>query len=117
MLATWVFNAMSSCCLDEWRLVVVELDASEEVNDDAWSSLYDSGTGNSPMGWLHTKLNPLASLLEHPLWRLVGSVEEAAAHQISGGGHSEQASHSEQATRWSMATVSTAARKQAALWR
>jgi hypothetical protein len=29
---------MSPCCLDEWKLVVVELDASAEVDGGAWSS-------------------------------------------------------------------------------
>jgi hypothetical protein len=74
MLATWAFNGMSSCCFDELRLVVVEVDGG------VWSSLCGGGTSNSPMGRLHTKLTALACLLEHPLWRLAGSVEVAAAN-------------------------------------
>jgi hypothetical protein len=85
MLATWAFNGMSSCCFDELRLVVVEVDGG------VWSSLCGGGTSNSPMGRLHTKLTALACLLEHPLWRLAGSVEVAAARWLGGGGRGERA--------------------------
>ena len=77
-IVTWAFNAMSSCCLDEWRLVVVELDDGAEVDGDAWSLSCGSGKGNSPTGRLHTKLTPLTR-----------SVEAAATRQIGGGGRGE----------------------------
>jgi hypothetical protein len=37
-LATCAFNAISPCYLDEWRLIVAELDAGAEVGSGAWSS-------------------------------------------------------------------------------
>ena len=45
----------------------------------------------------HTNLIPLTCLLEHPLWRLAGSVEAAATRQLSGGGDGERAGSSEEA--------------------
>jgi len=75
-LATWVFNEMSSYCLDEWRLVVVELHVCAEVDGGAWCSSCGSGASNSSTGRLHTKLTPLC--------RLDG--EATAARQSGGGG-------------------------------
>jgi hypothetical protein len=65
MLATWAFNAMSSCCLNEYRLVIVELNADTEVDGGAWSSSWGSSVGNSLTGQLHTMLT-LSFLLEYP---------------------------------------------------
>jgi hypothetical protein len=42
----------------------------------------------------HTNLVPLACFLEHPLWRLSGSVEATAARQLGGGGRGERAGRS-----------------------
>jgi hypothetical protein len=36
--ATCPCTAISLFCLDEWRLIVAELDIGAEVGDDAWSS-------------------------------------------------------------------------------
>ena len=36
-LTKYTFSIASTCCLDEWRLVVAELDAGEEVGGSAWS--------------------------------------------------------------------------------
>jgi hypothetical protein len=70
--ATWAFNAMSSCYLDEWRLVVVELDGG------TWSSSCASDAGNSPTGRLHTKLNPPP--------RLFAGASVVEACRLGGGG-------------------------------
>jgi hypothetical protein len=39
MLVTCAFSVMSPCCLDEWRLVVADLDAGREVGGSTRSSL------------------------------------------------------------------------------
>jgi hypothetical protein len=36
----------------------MDLDTGTEVDGGAWSSSCGSGVGNSPIGWLHTKLTP-----------------------------------------------------------
>ena len=38
-LATYAFIAMSPYSLEEWSLIIAELDASMEVNGGAWRSL------------------------------------------------------------------------------
>jgi hypothetical protein len=63
----------------------VEPDVGAEVDGGAWSSLCGSGADNSLTGRLHTKLTPLACLLEHPSWRLAGSVEAARSEKGRGG--------------------------------
>jgi hypothetical protein len=35
MLATCTFNVITPCCLEEWRLIVAELDAGAEVDNGA----------------------------------------------------------------------------------
>jgi len=37
-LATCAFSAISPCCLDEWRLIVAELDVGVEIGGSAWST-------------------------------------------------------------------------------
>jgi hypothetical protein len=60
--ATCAFIVMSPCCLDEWRLVVVELD----VNSGAWSlSVWQRRGQLTGMATSH-EASPLACLLEHP---------------------------------------------------
>jgi hypothetical protein len=84
-LATWAFNEMSSCYLDEWRLAC------------RCGTRHRRGGRRRRMeldGMASHEAHPLACLLKHPLWRLAGSVEAAATHQIGGGGHSEQAGRS-----------------------
>ena len=44
-------------------------------------------------------LVPLACLLEHPSWRLVGLVEAAVARQLDGGSRGERAGRGEEASR------------------
>jgi hypothetical protein len=58
-LVTCAFSVISPFCLDEWRLVIAELDTGTKV----------SGGGTSH------EASPLACLLEHLLWRLAESVE------------------------------------------
>jgi hypothetical protein len=38
MIAIYAFSIMSHFCLDEWMLVVAELDADVEVRGGTWSS-------------------------------------------------------------------------------
>ena len=45
-LATCAFSAMSHCCSDKWRLVVVELDADVEADGGVWSSSVPQRSGN-----------------------------------------------------------------------
>jgi hypothetical protein len=77
MLAICAFSAMSPCCLDEWRLVVAELDTGAEP----WTS---AAVRSSPVRQRREQLAgraapqeapPLTCLLEHLSWRLAGSVE------------------------------------------
>jgi hypothetical protein len=77
MLAIYVFSVMSPCCLDEWRLVIVELDAGAEPRRSA-------AARSSPVRQRREQLAgrtapqeapPLTCLLEHLSWRLAGSVE------------------------------------------
>jgi hypothetical protein len=64
-----------TCCLDEWRLVVLELDAS----DSAWSSLMQQRRGQPAGGVASHEALPSLAFLEHPSWRLAGSVVAAAS--------------------------------------
>jgi hypothetical protein len=59
MLATCDFSTMSPCYLDEWTLVVVELEAGADVSGGAWSSLMQQ--------W-HGPLVILQCLLSAQMW-------------------------------------------------
>ena len=72
MLATWTFNAISSCCLDEWRLVIVELDAGVEVDSGALELIVRQRRGQLADGTASHEAHPLACFLEDPSWRLAG---------------------------------------------
>jgi hypothetical protein len=75
-LVTCAFSAISPFCLDEWRLVVAELDAGTEVSGGATSH----------------KASPLACLLEHLSWRLADWVEQPrrASNVVEAGGAVER---------------------------
>jgi hypothetical protein len=104
--ATWAFNAMSSCCLDKWRLVVVELDGGRCRSSCANDTIADGTTSH--------KTHALVCLLEHPSWRLASSVETAAAsrqlgevrlrrHGRSEHGREVEAGVRDEAVRWGRA--------------
>jgi hypothetical protein len=73
-LATCAFSAMSPCYLNEWRLVVAELDAGIRSSRRRGAHRYSSNTGNSPAGRHHTKL----------LHRLLAGVSVIEARQFGG---------------------------------
>jgi hypothetical protein len=63
-LATYTFSAMSPCYLDEWRLVVAELDAGVKVGGGAWSSPVPQQSGEHS-----TTLGEHLSEAAEPTWR------------------------------------------------
>jgi hypothetical protein len=54
-----------------------------EIDSSTWTSMCDSGTGNSPLGATSHESCPLACLLEHPSWRLAGSVKVDVANGLT----------------------------------
>jgi hypothetical protein len=65
---------MPPCYLDEWRLVVVELNVGAKAGGSEWSSLVWQRRGQLAGGAASQEAPPLTCLLEHPLWRLAGSM-------------------------------------------
>jgi hypothetical protein len=71
-LATCTESTMPPCCLDEWRLVVSELNTRGEVGGSAWSSPVLQRRDQLACGAASHEASPLACLLEHSSWRLGG---------------------------------------------